>query len=39
VAPRVAVFLTVALGARLLARRSVRRNDYSSWQRDESSRL
>jgi glycosyltransferase involved in cell wall biosynthesis len=39
VAPRVAVFLAVALAARLLSRRAVRRNDYSSWQRDESSRL
>ena len=39
VAPRVAVFLGVALAARMLARRAVLRNDYSNWRRDESSRL
>ena len=37
-APSVAVFLAVAVAARLMARRAVRRNDYSAWHRDESSR-
>jgi hypothetical protein len=37
-APRVAVFLAVAVLSRLLARRTVRRSDYSTWLRDESSR-
>jgi hypothetical protein len=37
-APRVAVFLAVALIARLRARRAVRRRDYTKWLRDESSR-
>jgi glycosyltransferase involved in cell wall biosynthesis len=36
--PRVAVFLAVAVLARLGARRAVRRNGYSTWLRDESSR-
>jgi glycosyltransferase involved in cell wall biosynthesis len=37
-APRVALFLAVAVAARLRARRSARRNDFSAWRRDESSR-
>jgi hypothetical protein len=37
-APRVAVFMTIAVLARLGARRAVRRRDYSTWHRDESSR-
>lgn len=37
-APRVAVFLAVAVLARLRARRAVRLSDYSTWLRDESSR-
>jgi glycosyltransferase involved in cell wall biosynthesis len=37
-APRVMFFLGVAVLARLRARRSVRRRDYSAWHRDESSR-
>jgi glycosyltransferase involved in cell wall biosynthesis len=37
-APRVMFFLGVAVLARLRARRSVRRSDYSAWHRDESSR-
>ena len=37
-APRVAVFLAVAVAARRRARREVRRNQYSAWLRDESSR-
>ena len=38
-APRVAVFATVTVVARLLAGRAARRKDYSTWLRDESSRL
>ena len=37
-APRVIVFLAVAVVARMGARRAVRRRDYSTWRRDESSR-
>lgn len=37
-APRVALFLSVAVIVRLRARRVVARGDYSTWQRDESSR-
>jgi hypothetical protein len=37
-APRVALFLSVAILARLRARRVVARGDYSTWLRDESSR-
>lgn len=37
-APRVAVFLAVAVAARRRARREVQRNQYSTWLRDESSR-
>jgi hypothetical protein len=37
-APRVIVFLAVAVVARMRARRAVRRRDYSTWRRDESSR-
>jgi hypothetical protein len=37
-APQVAVFLAVALVARRQAAREVRRRDYSTWLRDESSR-
>lgn len=37
-APGVVLFLGVAVAARLRARRSVRRRDYSTWLRDESSR-
>jgi hypothetical protein len=37
-APKIAFFLAVAVTARLRARRTVRRNDYSTWLRDESSR-
>jgi hypothetical protein len=37
-APRVMVFLAVAAAARRRARREVRRNRYSTWLRDESSR-
>ncbi len=36
--PRIPVFLWVALTARVLARRAVRTGDFTSWQRDESSR-
>jgi hypothetical protein len=36
--PRVALFLLIAVLARLRARRAVRRGDYSTWLRDESSR-
>jgi hypothetical protein len=36
--PRVALFLMIAVLARLRARRAVRRGDYSTWLRDESSR-
>jgi Glycosyl transferase family 2 len=38
IAPRVALFLSVALLARLRARRAVARGDYTTWLRDESSR-
>jgi glycosyltransferase involved in cell wall biosynthesis len=37
-APRVALFLSVAIIARLQARRAVARGDYTTWLRDESSR-
>jgi hypothetical protein len=37
-APRVAVFLAVAVLARRGARRTIRRSGYSAWLRDESSR-
>ena len=37
-AGRVALFLAVAVLARLAARRAVARGDYSAWRRDESSR-
>lgn len=37
-APRAALFLAVAVLARLRARRAVARGDYSAWLRDESSR-
>jgi hypothetical protein len=37
-APRVAFFLSMAILARLKARRAVARGDYSTWLRDESSR-
>jgi hypothetical protein len=37
-APRIAVFLGVTVVARLLARRAVRAGDFTTWQRDESSR-
>ncbi len=37
-APRVALFLAVAVLARRRARREVQRNQYSTWLRDESSR-
>jgi glycosyltransferase involved in cell wall biosynthesis len=37
-APRVAFFLSMAILARLRARRAVARGDYSTWLRDESSR-
>jgi hypothetical protein len=36
--PRVALFLSVTVIARARARRAVSRGDYSTWQRDESSR-
>jgi len=36
--PKVPVFLTVSLVARLRARRVIRRADFTTWQRDESSR-
>lgn len=36
--PRVALFLAVAVAARLRARAHVARGDFSTWQRDESSR-
>ena len=38
-AARVLVFMAVAVFARLRARRAVARGDYSTWLRDESSRL
>jgi hypothetical protein len=34
----VLVFLAVALASRLAARRRIRRGDYDTWLRDESSR-
>lgn len=37
-APRVTLFLAVAMFARLRASRAVRNQDYSTWLRDESSR-
>jgi hypothetical protein len=37
-APRVALFLSVAVLGRLRARRAVARGDYSTWLRDDSSR-
>lgn len=37
-APKVALFLAVAVIARFRARRTVARGDYSTWLRDESSR-
>jgi len=37
-APRVALFVVVAVLSRLLARRALSRSDYSTWLRDESSR-
>jgi Glycosyl transferase family 2 len=37
-APRVALFLGVAIVARLRSRRAVARGDFTTWQRDESSR-
>lgn len=37
-APRVAVFVAVNAVARLAARRAVRSGDFTTWQRDESSR-
>jgi hypothetical protein len=37
-APRVVVFLAVALIARAQSRRATRKNGYSTWLRDESSR-
>jgi hypothetical protein len=36
--PRVALFLAVAMLARLRAHRAVAREDFSTWLRDESSR-
>jgi hypothetical protein len=36
--PGVLVFLAVALASRLAARRRIRRGDYDTWLRDESSR-
>ena len=38
VAPKVGLFLAVAVLSRLRARRAVARSDYSTWLRDESSR-
>jgi glycosyltransferase involved in cell wall biosynthesis len=37
-APKMALFLTVAVLSRLRARRAVARKDYTTWLRDESSR-
>jgi hypothetical protein len=37
-APRVALFLAVAMLARLRSSRAIRHGDYSTWHRDESSR-
>ena len=36
--PKVAVFAAVSLTARILARRRIRRGDFTTWLRDESSR-
>jgi hypothetical protein len=36
--PKIAVFASLALAARLAAQRRVRRGDFSTWLRDESSR-
>jgi glycosyltransferase involved in cell wall biosynthesis len=36
--PRVAIFLGITVVARLRARRAIRRRDFSTWLRDESSR-
>ncbi len=36
--PRVAIFLGIAVVARVRARRAIKRRDYSTWLRDESSR-
>jgi hypothetical protein len=36
--PRVVVFVTVAVVSRLLARRAISRGDFTTWQRDDSSR-
>jgi hypothetical protein len=37
-APRVALFLAIAMAARLMSRREVARRGYTAWHRDESSR-
>lgn len=37
-APKIPVFLAVALAARVGARRAIRRGDYQTWLRDETSR-
>lgn len=37
-APRIVIFLGVTVVARVLARRAVRAGDFTTWQRDESSR-
>ncbi|HEY5987836.1 MAG TPA: hypothetical protein VIV12_15905, partial [Streptosporangiaceae bacterium] len=37
-APKVALFLTVAVVSRLRANRVIARSDYSTWLRDESTR-
>lgn len=39
ITPRVAFFLALAVVARLRARRTILRKDYSTWRRDDSSRL
>jgi glycosyltransferase involved in cell wall biosynthesis len=36
--PQVAIFLAIAVVARFRARRAIKRRDYSTWLRDESSR-
>jgi hypothetical protein len=38
-APKVPVFLVVSAVSRLLARRAVRSGDFTTWQRDVSSRV
>ena len=38
-APKVPVFLAVAVIARLRARKAIRTGDFATWERDESSRL